>query len=135
MSKFICVAEVEEGDEVRITMTFDDDAESVITGRVRQGDNVVTGRRELSIGAMHIGSLTKFPMVKNYTIELLRRDEKHGYYLATPKDSWDRVVRLWKYDSEWKIVKSPHSGGLVPEGTHVDDPSDHRYFIGTELPG
>ena len=136
MSKLICVAEVEEGDEVRITMTFDDDdAESVITGRVRQGDNVVTGRSELSIGAMYIGSLTKFPMVKNYTIELLRRDEKHGYYLATPKDSWDRVVCLWKYDSEWKIVESPHSGGLVSEGTHVDGPSDHRYFIGTELPG
>lgn len=35
MSKFICVDEVEEGDEVRITMTFDDDAEAVITGRVR----------------------------------------------------------------------------------------------------
>ena len=113
MSKFIGVAEVEEGDEVRITMAFDDGAESVTTGRVRHGYNVVTGRSEWSIGAMHIGSLTKFPMVKNYTIELL----------------------LWKYDSEWKIVKSPHSGGLVPEGTHVDGPSDHRYFIGTELPG
>lgn len=134
MSKFIGVAEVEEGDEVRITMTFED-AESVITGRVRQGYNVVIGRSELSIGAMHIGSLTKFPMVKNYTIELLHRVEKHGYYLATPKDSWDREVRLWKYDSEWKIVRSPHSGGLVPERTYVDGPSAHRHFIGTELPG
>ena len=135
MSKFIGVAEVEEGDEVRITMTFDDDAESVITGRVGQWYNVVPGRSELSIGAMHICSLTKFPMVKNYTIELLRRDEKHGYYLAAPKDSLSREVALWKYDSEWKIVKSPLSGGLVAERSERNDPSDHRYFIGTELPG
>ena len=135
MSKFIGVAEVEEGDEVRITMTFDDDAESVTTGRVRQGYNVVTDRSELSIGAMHIDSLTKFPMVKNYTIELLRRDEKHGYYLATPKDSWDRVVRLWKYDSEWRIVKSPPLGDFVTDHDDGDGPSAKRLFIGTELPG
>ena len=135
MSKFIGVAEVEEGDEVRITMTFDDGAESVTTGRVRQGYNVVTDRSELSIGAMHIGSLTKFPMVKNYTIELLRRDEKHGYYLAAPKDAWNLKVYLWKYDSEWRIVKSPLLGDFVTELDDGDGPSSKRLFIGTELPG
>ena len=131
MSKFIGVAEVEEGDEVRITMTFDDDAESVTTGRVRQVYNVVTDRSELSIGAMHIGSLTKFPSVKNYTIELLHRDEKHGYHLAASKESINQAVYLWKYDGEWKIVRSMPSG-FVPE--YSDEPSDHRRFIGTDLP-
>ena len=126
MSKFIGVAEVEEGDEVRITMTFDDDAESVITGRVRQGYN------ELSIGAMHIGSLTKFPMVKHYTIELLHRDEKHGYYLAASKVSKSRKVYLWKYDGEWQIVKSVIISGFVPG--YSDEPSDFRRFIGLDLP-
>ena len=74
MSRFIGVAEDEEGDEVRIIMTFDDGTESVLTGRVRKGYNVMAGRSELSIGAMHLGSLTKFPGVQNYTIERLRRD-------------------------------------------------------------
>ena len=132
MNKFIVVAEVEEGDEVRITMTFDDGAESVTTGRVRQGYDVVTDRSELSLGAMHIGSLTNFPMVKNYTIELLHRDEKHGYYLAASKESVNQAVYLWKYGGEWKIVRSMPIG-FVPE--YSDEPSDHRRFIGTGLPG
>lgn len=135
MGKFIDVAEVEEGDEVRITMTFDDDAESVTTGRVRQGYNVVTDRSELSIGAMHIGRLTKSPMVKNYTIELLSRDEKHGYYLAAPNDAWNRKVVLWKYDGEWKIVRSSLISGFVAEYSEGVEPSYKRLFIGTELPG
>ena len=134
MSRFIGVAEVEEGDEVRITMTFDDDAESVITGRVRQGYNVVTDRSELSIGAMHIGHFTKLPMVKDYTIELLRRDEKHGYYLAALKDSKNLPVYLWKYDGEWKIVTSILVSG-VGASSNGAEPSDSRRFIGTELPG
>ena len=134
MSKFIGVAEVEAGDEVRITMAFDDDAESVITGRVRQGYNVVTDRSELSIGAMHIGGITKFPMVKNYTIELLRRDEKHGYYLAAPKESKDKKVYLWKYSGEWKMVKYTLLGGFMTGYGVADEPADVRRFIGPDLP-
>ena len=135
MSKFIGVAEVEEGDEVRITMTFDDGAGSVTTGRVRHGYNVVTDRSEWSIGAMPIDRLIKFPRVKNYTIELLRRDEKHGYYLAALKDSKNLAVYLWKYDSEWKIVMSTRNSGFVTDYSDVAEPSGIRYFIGTELPG
>ena len=134
MSKFIGVAEVEAGDEVRITMAFDDDAESVTTGRVRQGYNVVTDRSELSIGAMHIGSLTNFPRVKHYTIELLSRDEKHGYYLAALKESMTSVVYLWKYDGEWKIVQSSLTSGFRTEYSDVAEPSEIRRFIGTDLP-
>ena len=133
MSKFIGVAEVEAGDEVRITMAFDDDAESVTTGRVRQGYNVVTDRSELSIGAMHIGSLTKFPRVKHYTIELLHRDEKHGYYLAALKESWDQKVYLWKYHGVWQIVES-NSSGFETGYIDGDEPTEIRRFIGTDLP-
>ena len=133
MSKFIGVAEVEEGDEVRITMAFDDDAESVTTGRVRQGYNVVTDRSELSIGAMHIGSLTKFPRVKHYTIELLRRDEKHGYYVAALKESMTSEVYLWKYHGVWQIVES-NSSGFETGYSDGDEPSDVRRFIGPDLP-
>ena len=133
MSKFIGVTEVEEGDEVRITMAFDDGAESVTTGRVRQGYNAVTDRRELNIGAMHIGSLPKFPRAKYYTIELLRRDEKHGYYLAALKDSWDQKVYLWKYHGVWRIVEST-SRGFETGYSDGDEPTEIRRFIGTELP-
>lgn len=135
MSKFIGVAEVEEDDEVQLTITFIDGAESVTTGRVRRDHHVWGGDSELRVGAEYLDKLPTAQAVKNYTIELLRRDEKHGYYLAAPKHSLSREVFLWKYSSEWVIVRSPLSGGLVAEHGDVVEPSEHRYFIGTELPG
>ena len=134
MSKFIEVAEVEEDDEVRLTLTFNDGAESVTTGRVRRDYSVWGGDSELRVGHLYLDERLSAQLVKHYTIELLRRDEKHGYYLAAPKHSLSREVFLWKYDSEWTIVRSPISGGLVAEHGDVVEPSEHRYFIGTELP-
>ena len=135
MSKFIEVAEVEEDDEVRLTLTFNDGAESVTTGRVRCDYHVWGGDSELRVGHLYLDERLSAQLVKNYTIELLRRDEKHGYYLSAPKDSLNREVILWKYDSEWKIVKSPLLiGSFVPERSERNEPSEHRYFIGTELP-
>lgn len=135
MSKFIDTNDVEEGDVVQITVTFTDDAENITTGRVRRDDTVWSGGSELKVGAVCIYDLRTAQSVKDYTIELLSRDEKHGYYLAAPKDVLNRKVFLWKYDSEWKIVKSPLSGDLVAEYIEGVEPSSKRRFIGTELPG
>ena len=132
MGKFIGATEVEEDDEVQITVTYTDGAKTITTGRVRRDYSVWDGGSELRLGAEYIAKLPTAQLVKNYTIELLRRDEKHGYYLAAPKDSLSCEVVLWRYDSEWKIVKSTRDGDFVAEGSN--EPSEHRYFIGTELP-
>lgn len=135
MSKFIDVADVQEDDEVRITVTYTDGAETITTGRVRCDYHVWGGGSELRVGAQYFDKLPTAQAVAHYTIELLSRDEKHGYYLAAPKNAWNQKVYLWKYDGEWKVVKSPLSGSLMTEDSEGVEPSEHRYFIGTELPG
>ena len=133
MDKFIGVDEVEEDDEVQITVTYNDGAESVTTGRVRCDYHVWGGGRELRVGPVSIDKLGSGQTIKHCTIELLRRDEKHGYYLAALKDSWDNNVFLWKYHGVWQIVES-NSSGFETGYSDDDEPSSIRRFIGTELP-
>ena len=134
MSKFIDVADVQEDDEVRLTLTFNDGAESVTTGRVRCDYHVWGGDSELRVGHLYLDERLSAQLVKHYTIELLRRDEKHGYYLAALDESFDNKVYLWKYDGVWKIVESTFASGFRTEYSDVDKPSAIRRFIGTELP-
>lgn len=126
MGRFIGVTEVEEGDEVQLTVVYDDDAVADIIGRVR-----LIGL-ELWVGTVSIDKLPTAQWVRSYAIELRHRDEKHGYYLAPHKESWSQEVYLWKYDSSWNIVKSTLDGDFVAGGSH--EPSFRRRFIGTELP-
>ena len=134
MDKFIDVADVQEDDEVQITVTYTDGAEAITTGRVRRDYSVWDGGSELRLGAEYIAKLPTAQAIKDYTIELLRRDEKHGYYLATLKDTEDLPVYLWEYDGKWKIVTSTRDGDFVADRSERNEPSEHRYFIGTELP-
>lgn len=134
MSTFIDVDDVEEDDEVQITVTYVDDAVHVVTGRVRHLISVWGGDSELMVGAMCIDKLPTTQSVKDYTIELLRRDEKHGYYLAALKESMTTEVYLWKYDGEWKIVQCTFASGFRTENSDVAEPSEIRRFIGTDLP-
>ena len=122
----IDVAEVEEGDEVRLTVVYDDGAVAEIIGPVR-----LVGL-QLWVGTVSIDKLPTAQWVRSYTIELLHRDEKRGYYLAPHKDSLSREIYLWKYDGEWKIVRSTLTGVFVAEGS--DEPSFNRRFIGPDLP-
>ena len=133
MSKFIDVAEVEEDDEVQITATYVDGAVHVITGRVRRVSPVWGTDSELMVGMMCIGQLATAQSIKHYTIELLRRDEKHGYCLAALKESRDKKVYLWKYHGVWQIVES-NSSGFETGYSDGDEPSTIRRFIGTDLP-
>lgn len=132
MSKFIGVADVEEDDKVQITVTYDDGTVNVITGLVRRVAYSWGEGSELTVGAMCIDMLPMAPSIESYSIELLHRDEKHGYYLAAHRDVWDRRVYLWKYDGAWYIVRSALAGVFVAED--IDEPSAKRRFIGTELP-
>ena len=133
MDRFIGVDEVEEDDEVRITVTYIDGAESVITGRVRCDYGVWGGGRESRVGPERIEALGSAKMVKHYTIELLRRDEKYGYHLAARKESLDNKVYLWKYHGVWQIVES-NSSGFETGYSNDYKPSTIRRFIGAELP-
>ena len=129
----IDVAEVEEGDEVQITVTYDDGAVHVLTGRVRRVDSAWGDGTELSVGPVCLERIPQALSVESYIIELLRRDEKHGYHVAALKDSLSREIYLWKYDGEWKIVQCAGDKGFVTEGSVADGPSEFRRFIGTDL--